>query len=233
MNAAVCRATSCGVVAERPGADHRVARVDGDVGTGCEVQRDAQIGEQIADLVADLLGQRDVVGSAESRGAWEPGAGGRIQSGDVPCLLVDGDHDVGASVAKCGGQCEHLLRRADVAGKQAYPAERAGYPTQQPLRRGHPVEARHQHPVGQRADLLDIRVRAWCPDVQHGRCHPFTAPAVSPVATLRWMSANMITIGSATRVDAAISAPQSTPLVVMKVSSQTVTVCLVFCLSRT
>ena len=190
--------------------------------------------QQYPDLAADLPGQLDIVGPAQRGRARKSRSGGRVQPGDIAGLLVNGDDQVRPERQQRAGE------RPELRGVPMFLANRHTPPrppdTLRSNHSGATTPSKHgisTPSASARSSSSSAAFGQVLLGLQLDRRHPFTAPAVSPAATLRWMIANRMTIGMATRVDAAINAPQSTPLVVMKVSSQTVMVCLVFCRSST
>ena len=89
-----------GVGAERADPDHRVRRVDVDVGDRGEVEVDPDGGEVGADRGRDALGQLDVVDGPERPVARIRAAAIDLEPGDVAALLVDPDQTGRAAAAR-------------------------------------------------------------------------------------------------------------------------------------
>ena len=154
---------------ERPHADHRVERLDVDVGDRREVGRHPGVGQPRADRGVRLLGRRHVVEVPEGGGARARAAAEGVQPGDVAALLVQGDDDVAP-----GGPAELVGEPADVAAvtqvraEQHDAAEAVGQGVQQPVRRGRPDEAEQQAGARQAAYVVVGR-HGRAPDRDGGR----------------------------------------------------------------
>src|SRR5581483_8110048 len=141
----------------------------------------------------------------------------RLEPGHVAPFLVRRDKDVLAFGPERGRQRRHLLAVAHVAREQHDAAEPRRDLAPHPLGRREPLEAGEQAAPGER-----------------GEAHPLTAPAVRLNAIFRCRSRKKTTTGTAVRVEAAMSAPQSVwRAVPEKYESQTVSVCFDWSWSRT
>ena len=137
------------VGAEGAHPDHRVGRVDVDVGVRGVVEGDAAVGEFAAEVAGHLLGEGGVVDRTEGEVAGAGAAPAGLDPGDVAGLLVDGHQHVGSLGAQRGGERGHLLGVDDVAGEQHHRAEPVGQPPADPVGRGGADEAGLQDGGGQ------------------------------------------------------------------------------------
>src|SRR5438093_2016864 len=199
-------------------ANHRVQRLDVDVGDRREIQVDSGLVEITADRGGHVAGQREVIDLAQGQVAWIGAARPGLQTGDVAALLVDRNHRVGAALMELGAQPGDLLGRVDVSREQHHTAQAVTEAASQPCRRFGAFEPREQAGLRQPFQL---------------RHQPFTAPAVSPVTTFRCTIKKKTTTGIAVSVAPAINGPQSAPRWVVKDASQTLSVCFSWLLSRT
>ena len=103
-------------------ANHRVQRLDVDVGDRREIQVDSGLVEITADRGGHVAGQREVIDLAQGQVAWIGAARPGLQTGDVAALLVDRNHRVGAALMELGAQPGDLLGRADVSREQHHTA---------------------------------------------------------------------------------------------------------------
>ncbi|KZE90308.1 hypothetical protein AVP42_03056 [Agromyces sp. NDB4Y10] len=187
-----------GVVAERAHADHRIARVDVDVGDGGEHHVGADRGDPPRELGPDRLGRGQVVHVPELGGTGQRRAGGGLESGDVAALLVDADEHVVAPVVEVVRERRALVVAAQVVREEHRAGESAVEVAAQPVGDGRAEEPRPQHAVDDGAD-----------GGIGGARHPFTAPATRPEASLRCTRTKNTITGTVMIVDAAMMAPQS------------------------
>ncbi|CAM5625059.1 Vitamin B12 import system permease protein BtuC [Streptomyces fumanus] len=122
-----------GAGAEGPYADHRVVGVGVDVRARRVVEAHPGGAQLLAQVGGDRLGQCHVVHGAEGEVAGPAGAGGGLDPGDVPGLLVDGDDQRRVLRAQLPGQPGDLLGGDDVAGEQHDGGESAGDVPQHPV----------------------------------------------------------------------------------------------------
>src|SRR5690606_2073391 len=181
------------VGAEAAGADDRVARVGVDVRAGCEVHPDPGAGELGTDPLGDQPGDGGVVVPAQGGGRGIRAAGGRVQPGDVPALLVHGQDRGGGDRTDRAGEPGEVAAGGDVAAVEADPAEALLVQPGQPGRDVGSGEAGEQHRVGRPVE----------------RAHPFTAPETSPAVIRAWTNMKKTMTGTATRTDPAMTAGQS------------------------
>ena len=182
--AATCLADEPGIRAERPDPDDRVQRIRVHVGDRREVEVDADRGEIGADRGGDLLGEVDVVDSAERSVPGVRAPVRRLEPRDVAALLVDGHEKVAALGAQQVVQSPELNAVVDVPRIEHDAPESSREPVANPVGRHVAREAREE---ARRREALELLA------------HPLTDPAVSPNAILRWTRRKKTTTGIAVK----------------------------------
>jgi hypothetical protein len=122
--------------AERADADHRIARIEVDVGHRGEVDGHPGVGEAGADRPVDLLGRSRVVQVPEGGRARGRAAPHGVETGDVAALLVEGDQQVTSrGRPQPVGELTDAGAVTDVAAEEDDAAEAVRERVQQPGRR--------------------------------------------------------------------------------------------------
>ena len=199
------------VRAERAGAHGRAVRGTEHVGTGREVEVDAQRRQVPADRQVHRAGHGHVVHRAE-RGVPRVGTALRERDpGDVAAFLVDrDDRFVRRGRAQRGGQDAHLIGGGDVLAEQRDAAQAALERPQDPARSRGPGERRDEDRVGQ-AEQARVGARPGARPRRRVVAHPFTAPATRPAARRRWTSRKKAMTGIVNSVEAAMIGPHWAP----------------------
>ena len=204
-----------GVVAVGAGADHGVRRVRGDVQHRGEIEVHVAGREHVPERVAGVPGQLDVVGLPQRPGGGQRGAGGRLDAGDVPALLVDGDHAVLGAGMDGSGESPGGLGIGRVVAEEDHGGQARLEHVAHPVGEVGAGERRHEHPE-------DVRVPRGRAGIRRNARHQsFTAPAVRPEARVRRTSTKKITIGSVISAEAALTGPRSAMFSVTTVRSPT------------
>ena len=181
------------VAPKRADADHGVEGIGVDVGDGCEVVRDPDCPERVAERMGNPCRQSDVIDLAQREISGHRAAPDRFEARHVAALLVDRDDRLGCDADR-PGELGELLAVAHVAREEDDAAEAGVELAPKPLRRREPREPGQDAPVREPREL---------------GAHPRTAPAVSPNAIRRCTSRKKMTTGIAVSVEAAMRAPQS------------------------
>ena len=136
-----------------------------------------------------------------------------VEAGDVAALLVDRDDRIRVGGVDRVGQLAQLRQRGDVRAEDAHPAEAVAQTRLQPVGQRRPHETGKQGrrdlaaeagPLVRRESGVCVRCRRRCEPA-----HPFTAPLTSPLVIRPCTKRKKMMTGTATRVDAAMTWPQS------------------------
>ena len=182
-----------GVGAERADSDHRIERVDVDIGDRSEIQRDAGRAQLFGEGAGDLLGERDVVDRAERECA-----GNELPRPASRRVTSPPSSSIATTVA--AETLSDPVRACSCSGPATLRANRTTPPRPSASSRESQVGAVVPAKPGQDAPVRQALERV---------AHPLVAPAVRPKAILRWTSRKKATTGIAVSVEAAISPPQS------------------------
>ena len=111
-----------------------IERIRVDVGARREGQIDAETADPLAEGRVGVGRQAYIVDESECGGAWRVAAAGSVETGDVAALLVDRDHDIGASAAELCAQLGDLHIVDDVLSEQQHATEPVADGAEQPRR---------------------------------------------------------------------------------------------------
>ena len=118
--------------AERAHSDDGIERIRVDVSARREGQIDAETADSLAEGRVGVGRQAYIVDESECGWAWRVAAAGSVETGDVAALLVDRDHDIGASAAELSAQLGDLHIVDDVLSEQQHATEPVADRAEQP-----------------------------------------------------------------------------------------------------